>query len=67
MFGLVQGQESAECRDDIASYFGIIEWHHGHPDLGATARSRLSFTQQCKSAPGNFISMIDNAFGSVIR
>jgi hypothetical protein len=67
MFGLVQGQESSECKNDIDSYFGIVEMHHGHPDIGATAQSRLSFTQQCKSASSGSISSIDNTFGGVIR
>jgi hypothetical protein len=65
--GLVQGQESSECKNDIDSYFGIVEMHHGHPDIGATAQSRLSFTQQCKSASSGSISSIDNTFGGVIR
>ncbi|WP_407672516.1 TrbM/KikA/MpfK family conjugal transfer protein [Paraburkholderia gardini] len=67
MFGLVQGQNSSQCDDAIASYFAIIEMHHGHPDLGATATARLAFTQQCKGAGSQFTSMIDNAFGSVIK
>jgi hypothetical protein len=67
MFGMVQGQESNQCKDSIDSYFGIVAWRHGHPDLSGTARNRLSFTQQCKSAPNNFISMIDQTFGNVIR
>lgn len=67
MFGLVEGQDSQKCQNDIDSYFGIVEWHHGHPDIGATAQSRLSFTQQCKTASGGAISMIDKTFGGVIK
>lgn len=67
MFGMVQGQGSQQCKSSIDSYFGIVAWRHGHPDLSGTARDRLSLTQQCKSAPNNFISMIDQTFGNVIK
>jgi hypothetical protein len=67
MFGMVEGQQPGACNSEIADYFSIVEFHHGHPDLSATAKSRLSFTQQCSSAPANFISSIDQAFGSVIK
>lgn len=67
MFGMVQGQHDQQCDDAINTYFGMVAWRHGHPDLSGTARNRLSFTQQCKSTDDRFTSMIDKAFGNVIR
>jgi hypothetical protein len=67
MFGLVQGQNDSTCRDAIASYFSIVAFRHGHPDLSATPKNRLSFTQSCPSAPGNITNMISQTFGTTIR
>jgi hypothetical protein len=67
MFGLVDGQSSSQCQGAIVSYFSMIAWHNGHPDLAATASQRLSFTSQCRQAGGQALGAIDKAFGSVIR
>jgi hypothetical protein len=66
MFGLISGQNSSSCNQPIADYFGIVNFRHGHPDLGATSSSRLAFTQQCPGA-GQAIGAVSQAFGSVIK
>lgn len=67
MFGMVEGQHDQQCQEAIHNYFSIVSMRHGHPDLSATAKNRLSFTQQCKSTSNDFISKIDQTFGSVIK
>ncbi|BCF95357.1 hypothetical protein PPGU16_84240 (plasmid) [Paraburkholderia largidicola] len=67
MYGLVQGNNSQECQDAIHSYFDVVSYRHGHPDLNQTAKDRLSLTRQCKSTSDEFTSMIDRTFGSVIK
>ena len=67
MFGLVQGQNSSQCQGAIASYFSMIAWHNGHPDIAGTASQRLSFTSQCTQAGEQALGAINRAFGGVIR
>jgi hypothetical protein len=43
MSGLVEGQQPGACNSEIADFFGVVAFHHGHPDLSATSKSKNRF------------------------
>ncbi|KAF1008125.1 MAG: TrbM/KikA/MpfK family conjugal transfer protein (plasmid) [Burkholderia sp.] len=69
MAGKVQGGAGSSCNSAINDFFGIIKWHHGHLDKGATSDARRSFLKQCPGTdqPANaaMIDTIISQFGAV--
>ncbi|SAL84912.1 hypothetical protein AWB68_07493 [Caballeronia choica] len=54
----------AACSGYIAKYFSIIDWHHGHMDLGPTSRDRMIFLNQCTMEDPAIKQAVNDKYGT---
>jgi hypothetical protein len=63
--GAMTGQGGGgACTGYIAKYFAIIDWHHGHMDLGATADDRMRYLNQCPSQNPATKQAVNDRYGT---
>jgi hypothetical protein len=52
------------CSGYVAQYFSIVDWHHGHMDLGPTSRDRMNFLNQCTMQDPAIKHAVNDKYGT---